>query len=447
MGDHLENLVNEINKELIDAYEHDKELFAELLSVQGQLGLLFGERPTCPFLRPHFLSRKLYDSIRKTAELIGSAAEVVTKAALEDDELMSRFWLTESEEKLVRFDPGYETVSVSSRLDAFVSGDEFKFLEFNAETPAGVGDQMQLEKVLARIPIISEFLKERSHWTPEPHRKLLQALFISYRQFGGTKSKPNIAIVDWEGVSTEPEFHILSDYFESNGFPTIILDPSEIEYDGNRAVAGSFEIDILYKRVLIHEFLEKFGEGHPLVEAYKDGNLCMVNSFRVKIPHKKALFAVLTGNRYSHLFSEEQLNAIHKSIPWTRRVEDVRTFYGKEEIELLEFIRSNRERFLLKPNDDYGGKGISLGWERDESDWEIALSAALKDPFVVQERAPITKQEFPVFEKDARLEKLLVDFDPFLFLNEVHGGMVRLSSDSLVNVTQGGGQTALVVLE
>ena len=45
------------------------------------------------------------------------------------------------------------------------------------------------------------------------------------------------------------------------------------------------------------------------------------------------------------------------------------------------------------------------------------------------------------------VEELNVDFDPFLFMGEVEGGMVRLASGSLVNITQGGGETALVILE
>jgi hypothetical protein len=34
-----------------------------------------------------------------------------------------------------------------------------------------------------------------------------------------------------------------------------------------------------------------------------------------------------------------------------------------------------------------------------------------------------------------------------LFLGKAEGGLVRLSSQSLVNVAQGGGQTALIILE
>jgi hypothetical protein len=447
MNHELTKTISELNRTLITNHKHNNELFGELTEIQRELGLVYDDRPTCPFLRPHLLSRQLYNSISKAAENIANAARLLADAAVQKEEILSKLDLTETEEKLARINPGYDKLCVSSRLDTFVGNRSFKFLEYNAETPAGVGDQMQLEIVLERIPEIKKFLAENKHWRPKPHQKLLQALFSVYREHGGKKGKPNIAIVDWEGVSTESEFHILTDYFESMGFQTLIVDPHELEYNGKTLHAGSFEIDIFYKRVIIHEFLEKFGENHPLIDAYKDGNVCMANSFRVKLAHKKAGFAILTDEKYHHFFTAAQLQTIKDHLPWTRKVEDCKTSFELTEIDLLEFLRKNREKFLLKPNDDYGGNGISLGWESSESEWEIALNEALNDSFVVQERAEITKEIFPVYSETVELQELLVDFDPFLFLNEVEGGLVRLSSSSLVNVTQGGGQSALIVLE
>lgn len=440
-------MIGELNNELVQKYATDTDLFAELIEAQRETGLLYDDRVTCPFLRPHFISRSLYDRIAVAAETIAEAEKRLTYAALKDDEMLARFDLSEMEEKLVRIDPGYEKICVSSRLDTFVAGDDFKFLEYNAETPAGVGDQIPLERVLSLIPRIKEFLENTPNWRPKPHQKLLRSLFTSYREFGGKKSKPNIAIVDWEGVSTEAEFYVLSDYFESCGFRTLIVDPSELEYNGKNLHASTFDIDIVYKRVLIHELLEKYDESYPIFKAYRDGNLCIANSFRVKIPHKKMSFAILTDEKYGDIFTAEQLDVIKKHIPWTRKFEEAKTNFEGNEIDLVEFIRLNRERFLIKPNDDYGGQGIVLGWETSDRDWETALSEALENSFIVQEKADIEKEEFPVYDKEARLENLLVDFDPFLFQNQVEGGMVRLSSSSLVNVTQGGGQTALIVLE
>ena len=46
-------------------------------------------------------------------------------------------------------------------------------------------------------------------------------------------------------------------------------------------------------------------------------------------------------------------------------------------LNLLEFIRSNRSMFVLKPNDDHGGHGIHFGAQLDERDWDNAIKKSL----------------------------------------------------------------------
>ncbi len=444
----LKEIVRELDSHLIREHRHDTELFAELTEIQRASGIMHGSRPISPFLRPYFLEGSRYNAIRKAAHALTGAFTALTAAALESPRLMSILSLTEVEERFASLEPGYREVSVTSRLDTFLEKDGFKFLEYNAETPAGVGDQHRLEEMFTHVPLVREFLTRHPHHFPQPHVKLLQVLDRAYREFGGRKEKPNVAIVDWAGVDTSPEFEILREYFESCGFPSRIFDPSELEFDGEVLRSAGFVIDIFYKRLIIHEFLERCDGSHPIAKAVAAGKVCMANSFRSKIPHKKSSFAILSDNRFHRLFTSEQLEAIRRHIPWTRLVEDVRTSFEDEDVDLLELIRSRREMCVLKPVDDYGGKGITFGWESSESEWDDAISHALEVPFVVQQRAGVERTSIPVYrDGEAAIEKLNVDFDPFLFMGEVDGGMVRLASGSLVNITQGGGETALAILD
>lgn len=447
MSEKLETIVKKLDEEICRDEFVNSEPFLKELAAEQKRGILHDDRPICRFLRPHFLARSQYEKISRAAETVNRAFERLVEAALRSDEILAEFDLTEKEERMARIDPGYRRLCVSSRLDAFWDGEDFKFLEYNAESPAGIADQMLMEKAVEMAPPVKRFLAEHRHWKPKPHARMLESLLAAYRDFGGKREKPGIAIVDWRGVSTYSEFLVLQEYFESQGFSTVIIDPRDLEYDGETLRAGDFEIDIFYKRIVIHEFLENFDDSHPLARAYADGKVCMANSFRTKIPHKKAGFAVLSDERWQHLFTTEQLETIKRHIPWTRRLREGKTTFDGREIDLLEFLRRERERFLLKPNDDYGGKGITLGWETSESEWEKAIQDALPHPFIVQQRARVGKISIPALSEKIQMEELLVDFDPFLFDGKVNGGLVRLSGQSLVNVTQGGGETALVVLE
>lgn len=443
----MEDRIKKLDDLIVSDTTAGPTLFEQLRSAQRELGLLQGNRTTCPFLRPHIMSRTQYEAVKRAAETLANAFEKIATAALNDEVLLAILDLTEAEERVARIDPGYSRLCVSSRLDAHVSAKGFQFLEYNAETPAGVGDQMQLEKILFRLPVLRQFLETNAHWLPQPHRALLMSLLKAYREWGGEEDKPCIAIVDWEGVPTSSEFRILKDYFVAQGYPTLIADPHDLEYNGDNLSVDGLRIDIVYKRVVIHEFLSEFELDHPLVQAYQDGRVCMANSFRTKLAHKKSTFAVLSDPAYAHLFDSGELNVIQKHIPWTRYVTPSRTLFQGSEVDLETLILNEREQFVLKPNDDYGGHGVFLGWESDGQLWQDAFKTALQRPYVVQERVVLEKTSIPAYSDRVYLDELFVDCNPFLFQNEVEGALVRLSASSLLNVTSGGGQTALLVLE
>jgi uncharacterized circularly permuted ATP-grasp superfamily protein len=443
----LRSAVQDLNRSILADPAVGPPLFARLVETQRVLGLLHGSRPTCPFLRPHILSRAQYETIARAAETVALAFERLVTAALADPGLMANLGLTERESKMARIDPGYSSLCVTSRLDAYLTDEGFQFLEYNAESPAGLVDQMLLEKLLFDLAPMKEFLRRHRHWRPAPHRRLLKALVDAYREWGGDHEPANIAIVDWEGVATESEFEVLKVYFESEGYPTVIADPRALEYRDGQLSTGGFRVDILYKRVIIHEFLTRLDETHPLARAYADRSVCMANSFRTKVAHKKAGFSILSDPDYAHLFTPEQLTCIRKHVPWTRFLAEGRVYFEGLEHDMMDILLRERERLVLKPNDDYGGHGIVIGWETNPAVWEQAIRKALGQQYIVQERAPVDKITMPVYTDHLEMQEMLVDFDPFLFLNEVEGGLVRLSSSSMSNVSSGAGETALLVLE
>ena len=443
----MDQRINKLDQMLAEDLSLDRVVFDQLRAAQRELGLVYGDRPTCPFLRPYILNRRQYDDVKHAAETVARAFEKVADKALIEKKLMSLLCPTPLEEEMARMDPGYARLCVTSRLDSYITAHGFHFLEYNAENPAGIGDQMQLENLLFTLPPLQSFLARHRHWLPQPHRLLLESLLQAYRKWGGEVERPHIAIVDWHGVPTGSEFRVLRDYFAACGYPAVIADPHDLHYNGDTLSVGGFRIDIVYKRVVIHEFLTKFPREHPLTNAYKDGRVFMANSFRSKLVHKKAGFAVLSDESYNYLFSPEEREVIRRHIPWTRFVSESKTVFCGAEWDLRSLIRAHRREFVLKPNDDYGGRGIFAGWESSAEEWDAALRTALDRPYVVQERVAAEKISMPAYSDHVSLEEMYVDFNPFLFHNKVEGALIRLSSSAMMNVTSGGGQTALLVLE
>jgi len=422
-------------------------VFDQLRATMRSKLLVYGERPIGVALRPHLLERKQFELLTRRAELVASALEKVAAAAVESPALMDELGLTALEAKLALIDPGFSYSAITSRMDGFVHGNQIKFVEYNAENPSSLSDQEGLNRLLFALQEMSTFAQRYRLRQFSPVEKLLETLLATYREWGGTDI-PRIAIIDWHDVPTANEFVLLRDHFIMHGIDTIICSPHALEYAGGKLRCGDFPIDLVYKRIIIHELLEHYDERHPLVQAYVHCDVCLVNPFRCKIMHKKASFELLTDEARQNWFTPEERKAIHHSVPWTRRLCDRCTTYHQDKVELLDFVRQNRARLVIKPNDDYGGRGVHLGFRLSESEWEQAIDSSLEEDCVVQEAVDLRAEEFPIFsEKQWKLQPMFVDTNPFLFRGKVCGAMVRLSSSPVVNVTSGGGETGFFVLE
>jgi len=412
--------------------------------------LTFGDRVHCPFLRPFFLSPEEEQRVRIVAETIAALGERIASAAIDDRSLFAQLHLRPEEERLARLHAGYGFASTASRLDAFLLPDSLKCAEYNGESPAGAGYSETLSEVFRELPVMTAFAKHYDVHSYPLSAKLLDALVMSYIDWGGASKRPQIAIVDWREVPTWSEFEILKERFEKLGVPTLIADPRDLVFDGKTLGAHGTKIDLLYRRVLINDIVARPQECEALVKAYSANAVCVANTFRCKIPHVKAFFAVLTDERNGALFSHQERDLIRRHIPWTRVVQDVDTARYGEQIDLLAFIRANRENLVLKPSDEYGGTGVTLGWETSERDWDEAIERAVSAAkpgqqscaWIVQERIPIRREVFPYITADKNVEfrDMLVDMAPYLFRGKFCGFLTRLSATGLANVTSGGGQ-------
>jgi hypothetical protein len=410
--------------------------------------LIFGGRPLSPYLRPHFVTASDWERIKRVCEAMWSCVQKVGHAAAADRGLQDELGLTEAERRLLAVDPGYDYISPSARLDSFLTGDSYAFVELNAECPAGIAYADVATSIFLEHPAMKQFCEEFRVEPLHARDRMLETLLAVWRQVLPDAGAPSIAIVDWEGLPTQAEFELFKAYFEEAGYPTTIADPRKLSYEGGRLRHGDFEIDLVYKRLLTNDFLEHVGELEALDRAYADRAIVMVNSFRGKYVHKKMFFGVLPNERYAHLFTDEERAAIAAHVPWTRRVAEGATDYKGAAVDLVAFVRENRDRLVLKPNDDFGGHGVHIGWESDEAAWDAALAEALAGDYLVQERVATAREVFPALDDSGgyELAEQLVDLDPLLFFGKVGGAFTRLSTTSLCNVTSGGGMVPTFIL-
>ena len=436
---------------MLDAYhalltpEIAEASHAHLDQVLRKRGLVFGGRPLCTVLRPRLMRHEEYASLQSRIMPLLRAFRRVHDRAMRDPAFRQQFGLTDWEETLLADTPGYSRPTPTSRLDFFavLGSRSLGLTEYNAETPAGAAYGDTLSDVFLDMPAMREFVRTHEV-TPLPARHgVTGALLDAWHEFSGTRARPRIAILDWDDVPTRTEFELYEAHFAAMGLDCVIDDPRNVEYRSGKLIVAGAPADLVYKRVLIAELVEQCGLDSALVRAVRERAVCMVDGFHCKILHKKASLAVLSDETNGDMFPLDERLAIAGCIPWTRVVADRTTTWRGAAVDLVRLILDLREWLVIKPNDDYGGKGITLGWTVDNATWEQAVKTALVSPHIVQERVEVPSEAYPSWV-DGRLELIDRQFDtaPFVTNGEyMEGLLTRLSTAVLLNVTAGGGST------
>jgi hypothetical protein len=401
-----------------------KRMEAEHLTSSGRL--------VCPFLRPSFITRRQYDSIVKTGEALISAMERMEAMVLTNPALLSRIELLPAEKMLAAIDPGYQVPEVAARLDSHVHNGSLRVVQYNADSPSGAAYADNLAELFYDAPPVKEFRKKYQLTRVGGKKHLLGALLKAYKQWGGHK-KPNIAIVEFrtpfQTGAGHSEYELFRDYFRKEGYSVEIVSPEQLEYRNRVLRKGHFEINLVYRRISVQEFLLRFDLSHPLVQAYRDRTVCVVNSFRAELAHKKAMFGLLTDETLTAKFPAAERKAIKDHVPWTRLVTQGKATRDGQTVELSEFILQNRDKLVLKPNDDYSDQHSFFGWEMDDSSWDRALKQAMRRPYVVQEKVDPARAIFPVYNYGSlEFRELQVDVHPHAYLGKVLGCSSWLST-------------------
>jgi hypothetical protein len=389
-----------------------------------------GGKPVCPVLRPHLLTRRQYDNMAKAAESLYSAIDRIRQMALANPAVMARIEMLPAEKMLAGIDPGYPYLAVTSLLDTQLHNGTFRFVDCSADGPPGLVSADVLGEIFYDSPLIKELRKKFKLSRAGGRDKLLNALLTAY-QVAGKKKFPRIAIVEtrppFKNAPT-PESLLLAEHFRQSGYPTEVVTPEQLEYRNGVLARGDFGIEIVYRRVSAQEFLVRFSLNHPMVRAYREGAVCMVNSFRTEMVQKKAIFSLLTDETITAGFPLAERKAIREHIPWTRLMRAQKTTYQDQVVDLVEYVVQHREKFVLKPNDPASDLHSYDGASLDASSWERALRVAMRNPYVVQEKVELVQAPFPVLQfGKLDIRPMRVEVHPHIYLGKVEGCSSEIS--------------------
>ena len=410
-------------------------------------GLIYGDRPVSRVLRPCFVDGAIFDDAMRAGTAVTRALARLKERVVSDAALRREFALPEEIEPLLLLESPQAT-DLSGRLDGLVSANgSIGFMEYNS-MGAGMVFNDALTTLFEELPIMQELRREFVLQDVPAVQRLIGALAEGLARLlpSASVTRLTVAIVLSHSQATaageSAESNRLTDTAAQMGIRVLGVPADELTFEGGRLRAGDQAIDVVFVDFW-PTFLDIAKRDHAVWRAIEARAVWAGKSFAMhRIAGDKQSFAFLSDERYRSIFGDELFAAIRPHIPWTRRLRDERTTWHGEEIDLVRFVRRQQQQLVLKPATAHGGKGVVLGWEVDAAAWERALDAALGPTLhVVQERLIAPREQFPVAVGDRiEMEECYVDLDPFVWNErEARGAIVRVSNNSLMNVSVGNG--------
>ncbi|MGE3617342.1 MAG: hypothetical protein AB7L66_15835 [Gemmatimonadales bacterium] len=400
----------------------------------------------------HYVSQTVLNCVKRLPEFYFADPLVRDVLRVSDEE---EHWLLDC------WTAGHRDANpIFSRLDAVVDftsamwKDTLRFLEPNLTGIGGVHLAPTSDRVLADVVIPT--LRDRDRGIrlqlgADIRELLLQDLLEHLEAIGRPEGRIVLLDPKYELDGPDEPEALARYYRDRHGIEVLHADPAELRLVGDEVYFGDARVDIGYRDYGVLDLLDLEEEGvdvEPMRRLFK-GNR-MVSSIAAELDQKSCWEIFTDPDLAARYFSTEERQILRRHIPWTRIVADRRTTDpAGTRIELLDYLLTERETLVLKPNRSYGGEGVTIGPAVSETDWDAAIKAALEDEddrWVVQQLVALPVQEFPVLGGEGQ-----VSFEPFYvvlgFVPSRYGvGLVaRASQKQVVNVAQHGGECAVMV--
>lgn len=362
------------------------------------------------------------------------------------------FRLSPEEENLVLADTSLKPVIRIARLDGYINqaDGKLRILENNSDCPAGIlfterinllTDKL-LERVIAEsgIALIKMPLDERD--------SARQEMLAAYRQQGGDKKNPTIAILQIKGRSNRESVE-MAEEFCARGTHSFVADPREVSVSANGVRLEGREIDLIWNKVNTVYWNNLVAETPGLLgrwaEAISSRTVCHVNPFASRyVTESKLCAAFVQEPEFAHYFEPQDCEFLKEVLPWSRKLEKGKEVeYDGKRWDMSELLRERQFDFVLKQPYDIRGDGVTIGRSVTRNEWEGALEYAVSQGSTAQEF--INGQSYPVMTgaRESQVTPMTASFDSFMFGGRLCGLGAKASLRHKVNLFQGGRKLAV----
>lgn len=421
-----------INKEYIELIESDPKKYYQdyrdlTRKIENSTAVYKGE--PIPFLyHPMFFTEEDIRNFKEIGDTLISISNKVTDKYLKSSEFRKKFGFPKELEELILIDQGYDINVPMGRFDLFYKDkDNFKFCELNTDGSSAMNEDNAIARIFLETEAMEDFGKKYKFENLELIDKWVDDIIEIYGNWKKSDvSNPNIAIIDFIESGTSIEFQVFKDAFEKKGYNTIIDDPRNLVYKNGNLYSGDFKIDLVYRRIVTFELLDKIDEIPDFIKAYKEGTFCSVGSIRSQIMHNKIIFKILHDKDTMEFLSAGERRFIEKHIPYTG------LFTGSQEV--FERVLNYKDRYIMKPLDLNMSRGVYAGRDLTQDQWNKKLSESFNKNYLYQEFFTPYERDYVVFKDgELNIESFGSILGLFMYNENFAGLYARVGKESIIS--------------
>ncbi len=356
----------------------------------------------------------------------------------------------------LRKTPGSDHWQIVSRYDLAVSPDgDLRVMELNTSCPGGfmiVSDLIEPTRLAFREAGLHGTEGWRSI-NAEPDVIIDSVLRLE----AASGLAPGLIGVLNDENQLQFELDRIVGHFRRRGRECRIIDARELRYAGGLLTHQAEVVSAAFNKFRIstpdsanHCWTRGFEERYAdFLGAQRDGVFVPVNNLcGMSVAEDKELLGLFFDPELTADLPAEDRELIREQVLWTSRLEEKETLIDGSRVDLLDFVRRHRERFVIKPSNEGRGFGVVIGKFVSESEWESACRPDPKMPCVVQEFSescslPVATNR----DGNLRVETMLLTL-AIAITSGTPGGLIsRVSPDPVTNVAKSGFLQAVFLRE
>ena len=422
--------VEDINNSFIEMVLREKDYYEKdyfnLSKKVENSSAIYKGKPVPFTYNPMFFTKEEEENIKYIMEYMMNICDKVTYEYIKNAEFRKRFLFPKEIEELILLENLYDVNIPIARFDMFYkNNDNFKFCELNTDGSSAMNEDNTIARILLESKSMEDFKNGKEFINRELIDKWVDESLKLYEKARFSEGNPNVAIVDFKESATIYEFIEFKKAYERRGLKAFIVDPRDLVYRDEKLYFDNTRIDLIYRRIVTFELIEKFSEAEAFIKAYKDKSVVTIGSLRSQVAHNKIFFKVLHDDDIRYLFEDEEIDFIKKHIPYTG-------IFGGEK-RVFNEVLVNKDKYVIKPMDMNASQGVLIGRDLDSATWQKGLEKAFENNYIYQEFVEPFEREFIVYEEGLKKKKLKYLVGAFLYNKKYAGMYTRVSENNLIS--------------